>query len=70
MPLVLLIAFFPAATIFFIWSGIIILIITFFYRLFRGVTIWSSLSSFSLYYFILYLCALEIAPLLIIFKLA
>ena len=70
IPLVMLIAFFPVATNYFIWAGIGILAITFLYRLFRGLSIWSSLSSFSLYYFILYLCALEIAPLLIIFKLA
>jgi hypothetical protein len=70
IPLIMLIAFFPVATNYFIWAGIGILAITFLYRLFRGLAIWSALSSFSLYYFILYLCALEIAPLLIIFKLA
>ncbi|HKR05373.1 MAG TPA: DUF4271 domain-containing protein [Bacteroidia bacterium] len=70
IPLVLLIAFFPMGVDFFIWTGIVILVASFLYRLFRGIIIWTSLARFSLYYLILYLCALEIAPLLIIFKLA
>lgn len=70
IPLILLIAFFPIATEYFIWAGIGLMIISFIYRLFRGIVIWTSIARFSLYYLILYLCALEIAPLLIIFKLA
>jgi uncharacterized protein DUF4271 len=70
IPVIMLVAFFPYASDFFIWAGISMLLAAFLYRLFRGVIIWTSLSHFSLYYLILYLCALEIAPLLIIFKLA
>lgn len=70
IPLVLLAAFFPVESQFFIWTGIGMLLGSFLYRLFRGIVIWTSLARFSLYYLILYLCALEIAPLLIIFKLA
>ncbi|MEP7169661.1 MAG: DUF4271 domain-containing protein, partial [Bacteroidota bacterium] len=70
IPVVMLIAFFPAATELFIWMGILMVMGAFLYRLFRGIVIWTSIARFSLYYLILYLCALEIAPLLILFKLA
>jgi hypothetical protein len=70
IPFVLLIAFFPLNTVFFIWIALGLLLASFIYRLFRGIIIWMNISRFSLYYLILYLCALEIAPLLIIFKLA
>jgi len=70
IPLIMLIAFFPVATVYFVWAGIGMLLASFIYRLFRGIVIWTSNARFSLYYLILYLCALEIAPLLIIFKLA
>ncbi|MEO5570580.1 MAG: DUF4271 domain-containing protein [Bacteroidia bacterium] len=70
IPLVMIIAFFPMATDFFIWMAIGMLLASFIYRLFRGIIIWTSMPRFSLYYLILYLCALEIAPLLIIFKLS
>lgn len=70
IPLVMLIAFFPLATEFFIWFAIGMLLASFIYRLFRGIVIWTSIPRFSLYYLIIYLCALELAPFLIIFKLA
>lgn len=70
IPLLVLIAFFPEATSVFIWAGIGMLLAGYLYRIFRGLIIWTSLSRFSLYYLILYLCALEIAPLLILFKIA
>ncbi len=70
IPLIMMIAFFPLATAYFVWTGIGLLLASFIYRLFRGIIIWTSSGRFSLYYLILYLCALEIAPLLIIFKLA
>ncbi len=40
------------------------------YRIIRGVAAWVSVPGSSLYYLILYLCAFEIAPLLILIKLA
>jgi len=42
----------------------------FLYRLFRGVSIWIGIQGFSFFYLFLYLCAFEIAPILIIYKLA
>lgn len=70
IPLVILVAFFPHCTEYFIWAGIGLMLAGFLYRIFRGIIIWTGVSRSSLYYLILYLCALEIAPLLIIFKLA
>lgn len=48
--------------------GIIALL--FLYRLFRSVMIWIGIPGFSMFYLFLYLCAFEIAPLLIIWKVA
>lgn len=70
LPLVVLIAFVSGLDKLLVWAGVALLLIAFLYRLFRGVVIWTNLPRFSLYYLILYLCALEIAPLLILFKLA
>ncbi|MFI5218049.1 MAG: DUF4271 domain-containing protein [Bacteroidia bacterium] len=71
IPLVILIALLTAGKInFLIWTGIGILLVAFLYRIFRGIIIWTSITRFSLYYLILYLCAFEIAPLLILFKLS
>ncbi len=42
----------------------------FLYRLVRAVLIWTGIPGFSLFYLFLYLCAFEIAPLLIIWKAA
>ncbi len=42
----------------------------FFYRLVRAVGIWIGIPGFSFFYLFLYLCAFEIAPLLIIWKLS
>lgn len=70
IPVVILIAFSTGFTLYLIWLAIAILLVSFFYRLFRGFIIWTTMSRSSLYYLILYLCALEIAPLLILLKLA
>jgi hypothetical protein len=42
----------------------------FLYRIVRAVLIWTGIPGFSLFYLFLYLCAFEIAPLLIIWKAA
>lgn len=43
--------------------------VTFFYRIIRGIVISRTIPKFSTFYLIMYLCAFEIAPLAIIFKL-
>jgi hypothetical protein len=53
-----------------IYTGIVIVIIAFIYRLVRAFSIWMTLQGVSLFYLILYFCTLEIAPLVIIIKLA
>ena len=42
----------------------------FLYRIFRAVLIWFGIPGFSIFYLFLYLCTFEIAPLLVIWKLA
>lgn len=51
-----------------ITTGLIALL--FLYRLIRAAGIWTGIPGFSLFYLFLYLCAFEIAPLLIIWKAA
>jgi hypothetical protein len=51
-------------------TGVIIAISFFAYRQIRGFLVWRTSLGGGIFYFILYLCTLEIAPLLIIFKLA
>lgn len=53
-----------------IYTGIAIVIIAFIYRLVRAFLIWMTLPGVSLFYLIVYFCTLELAPLLIIIKLA
>ena len=55
---------------FVIYIGITLVIIAFIYRLVRAFTIWVTLPGVSIFYLILYFCTLEIAPLLILVKLA
>ncbi len=47
-----------------------IIALLFLYRIIRAIGIWLGISGFSLFYLFLYLCTFEIAPLLIIWKLA
>lgn len=47
-----------------------IIALLFVYRIIRAIGIWIGISGFSLFYLFLYLCTFEIAPLLIIWKLA
>lgn len=50
--------------------SLVIIALLFLYRLIRAVLIWSGIPGFSLFYLFLYLCAFEIAPLLIVWKAA
>jgi Domain of unknown function (DUF4271) len=50
--------------------GLSIIALLFVYRIIRAIGIWIGISGFSLFYLFLYLCTFEIAPLLIIWKLA
>jgi hypothetical protein len=51
-----------------LFGAIGIVMLFFLYRLFKGILIWTSVSHYNLLYLFLYICALEIAPLLIIIK--
>jgi hypothetical protein len=53
-----------------LWITIGIISLLFLYRLVRAVGIWTGIPGFSVFYLFLYLCAFEIAPLLIIWKIA
>lgn len=71
LPVVVTIAFVVTyATPLVIYTGVVLVIIAFIYRLVRAFTIWMTLPGVSIFYLILYFCTLEIAPLLIIVKLA
>jgi hypothetical protein len=71
LPANVLIAFAPSelrALIFQVSIGLLGLL--FLYRLVRAMGIWIGIPGFSFLYLFLYLCAFEIAPLLIIWKVA
>ncbi|MBL0341406.1 MAG: DUF4271 domain-containing protein [Bacteroidetes bacterium] len=71
IPIIVTIAFVVTySTPFVIYTGVAIVIISFIYRLVRAFTIWLTLQGVSFFYLILYFCTLEIAPMLIIIKLA
>jgi hypothetical protein len=71
LPVNILLAFSPSFMREGIILGAIILLgIMFTYRLLRAIGIWVGIPGFSFLYLFLYLCAFEIAPLLIIYKLA
>jgi hypothetical protein len=53
----------------FLWLCLWVFALFWVYRLFRGIKAWISAPGFSVLYLIFYICALEIAPLLIVFKL-
>jgi len=66
---------FPVAIIAFYWnstalltSGIVIVSLLLIYRLFRGFLTGMTNKSYNLFYLILYLCTLEILPLLLLYK--
>jgi hypothetical protein len=71
IPLVIMLAFVvvnSAGT--WIVAGIAIVIISFIYRLVRAFTIWMYMPGVPIFYLFLYFCTLEIAPLLLVIKLA
>jgi hypothetical protein len=66
---------FPVAVISFYWNstfllttGIIIISLLLLYRLFRGILTGMTNKSYNLFYLFLYLCTLEILPLLLLYK--
>jgi len=71
IPVVVAIAFvFTYSVGIVIYTGVVLVIIAFIYRLVRAFTIWLTLPGVSIFYLILYFCTLEIAPLVILIKLA
>ena len=52
----------------FVHAGIIVIVILYLLRIFRGITIFLK-EGFSIFYMILYLCALEFLPLILFFRL-
>ncbi len=52
----------------FVYAGIVVIVILYLLRIFRGITIFLK-EGFSIFYMILYLCALEFLPLILFFRL-
>lgn len=53
-----------------LYMGMVLVIIAFIYRFMRAVRIWMSMQGVSLFYLFLYFCTLEIAPLVVLVKIA
>jgi hypothetical protein len=69
LPLLILLTYFNNNYFLILLNFSLALIILFFlYRILKGILIWTSTIRYNLFYLFLYICALEIAPLLIIFK--
>lgn len=69
LPFIFLMAYNQVvSTQWFIVLGLSIVALAFGYRIFRGILIGLSTSTFSLLYLFLYLCTLEIAPLMILIR--
>ena len=69
LPVVIAIAFTTNAAALIIFKiALFIILIFYLFRLFRGIMIGVSLTHLSLFYLFLYICAVEIAPLVFIFK--
>ena len=66
----LLIIYIYSGTEYYLWISIGVLIVLWLFRLFRGLIIGIKQTTFSKSFIILYLCSLEILPLLIVYKLA
>ncbi|NCD43237.1 MAG: DUF4271 domain-containing protein [Bacteroidia bacterium] len=66
LPFLFLTTYSPSAIIF--YSAITLLVLTFIYRLARATMIGYNQTQFSLFYLFLYLCSLEIVPVIIITK--
>ena len=71
LPIVILTAYAPVEyREILLRSGLILLVLIFLYRIVRVFIIWSGQLRASIFYLFLYLCAFEIAPLLLIGKIA
>jgi hypothetical protein len=71
LPINLLVAFGPApVVVIIVWVGIIMLLMAYFFRQLKGLFIAGRLVTSYLFHFFIYLCTAEIAPLLIVGKLA
>ena len=71
LPVNILLAYAPEAIRWWtIYISIGIISLLFLYRMLRAVGIWIGIPGFSVFYLFLYLCTFEIAPLLIIWKVA
>lgn len=71
IPVVAMLAYCTIAfSVYIVYAGVVLVILSFFYRMFRAFSISMSMSLGSLYYLFLYFCALEIAPILVILKFA
>jgi hypothetical protein len=69
IPILICVFFMPPAYITsLIHVGEALVVLAFVYRIIRGITIGLSYPNFSVYYLFLYLCSLEIAPLLFLIK--
>ncbi|MEO8147084.1 MAG: DUF4271 domain-containing protein [Bacteroidia bacterium] len=69
LPLLIILAYFdfPYSN-YLLMSAIAIVALFYLYRLIKGVVIWTGITHYNMLYLFLYICALEIAPLLIIIK--
>ncbi len=71
LPVNILLAYAPAIIReYTIPVSLVLIGMLFLYRLVRAILIWMGIPGFSVFYLFLYLCAFEIAPLLIIWKVA
>jgi len=71
LPLVIIIAYVSTPHTYIVfWTALLIVCSTFCYRLIRGIAIGMTIPKFSVFYLFLYLCAFEIAPLALIYKIA
>jgi len=68
LPIVICLAFIPQTEQILIKIGILLFVATYVYRLIRGLIIGSSGINLSRFYLFLYLCALEILPLIVLIK--
>ncbi len=67
MPIVIIAVFLPSVEM--VYTGVIIWLAVYFYRIIRQIFTGLSYTKFSLFYRILYLCTFEIIPLLVLTKL-
>lgn len=69
LPLLIFHFFTPHSHDYFLWFCLWVFGALWIYRLLRGIMVWLSVSRHTVLYLIFYICALEIAPLLIVLKL-